>query len=378
MKVVVLGTGMVGSMIVAELVQSPNVSQVMAVDSRPEVVDTCIGRANNPKASGMVADLGQLERVTGLLEGFDVAVAALPNSLSMLVNRAAVRAGCHLIDLAGIEYPEKKAELDEAARAADVMVLTGCGVAPGIAGVLAARGVELLDEAHEAALYVGGLPRHPKPPLWYQLVFSLEGVMDLYTCPAVALEDGQVVEYPALSDLEECDFPEPVGRCEAVLSDAHSLAYTLKGKVNRVIEKTVRYRGHFSKVSVLRELGFLDEDPVDVEGQGVRPRRLAMALLEPLFRGGSKEDITVMRVWASGMKDGKPARYQWEMVDLYDAERDYTSMAKTTGFPPVIVIEWLAQGRLPERGFLAPEEVLIGDRFEPFIEELRARGVEIR
>jgi len=202
--------------------------------------------------------------------------------------------------------------------------------------------------------------------------------MDLYTCPAVALEDGQVVEYPALSDLEECDFPEPVGRCEAVLSDAHSLAYTLKGKVNRVIEKTVRYRGHFSKVSVLRELGFLDEDPVDVEGQGVRPRRLAMALLEPLFRGGSKEDITVMRVWASGMKDGKPARYQWEMVDLYDAERDYTSMAKTTGFPPVIVIEWLAQGRLPERGFLAPEEVLIGDRFEPFIEELRARGVEIR
>lgn len=377
MKVAVLGAGMIGSMMVKELARSPHISQVVAVDSQQPAVDRCVAAAGSPKVTGTVVDLGEPGRLAELLSGFQAAIAALPHSLSLPANAAAVHARCHLIDLVGSQYPEKR-KLDAAAREAGVLLVTGCGVAPGIVNVLAARGAELLDEADEAIMYCGGLPRHPLPPLWYQVVFRLESVMGLYTRPARALEGDQVVELPPISGLEECDFPAPVGACEAAYSDAHSTAYTLRGKVKRVAEKTVRYRGHFAKMGVLAELGFLSDEPVMVEGQPVRPRRLAMALLEPQMKGGSNQDITVLRVVVTGKKDGRPARYEWEMVDLYDEVRGYTSMAKTTGFPAVIVTEWLAAGKIPERGFLAPEQLLVGDRFEPFMSELAGRGIVIQ
>ena len=45
----------------------------------------------------------------------------------------------------------------------------------------------MLDEAEEAIMTCGGIPRHPVPPLWYQVVFRLESVLGLYTKPATAI-----------------------------------------------------------------------------------------------------------------------------------------------------------------------------------------------
>ncbi|HLT57827.1 MAG TPA: saccharopine dehydrogenase C-terminal domain-containing protein [Limnochordales bacterium] len=376
MRVAVLGTGLIGRMITRELAASPVIEEVVAVDSAPEAVERAVRGLPGHRARGRVVDLGQPGALVELLKDFDAAVAALPHALSMAANEAAVAARCHLVDLVGSRYPEKL-RLHEPATEAGVLLVTGCGVAPGIVNVLAARGIELLDEAHEAIIYCGGLPRRPQPPLHYQVVFRLESVMGLYTRPATAAENGEIVQLPPLSGLETVRFPEPVGVCEAAYSDAHSTAYTLRHKVRRLAEKTVRYPGHFAKMGVLAELGFLDEEPVVVGGQPVVPRRAAMAVLEPQLRGESEQDVTVARVVVRGVRDGRAVRHEWTMVDLYDEERGYTSMAKTTGFPAVIVTEWLAQGRLPERGFLAPEQLLAGDRFDPFLAALRERGVVI-
>lgn len=377
MRVAVLGTGLIGRTIVHELARLPYIDEVVAIDGQQASVDRAVSAVQNASVTGRVIDLGKSDTVEALLRDFDIAVAALPHSLSFIVNEAAIAAGCHLIDLVGSQYPEKLA-LDEAARANDVLLVSGCGVAPGIVNVLAARGIELLDTADEAIMYCGGLPRHPLPPLWYQVVFRLESVMGLYTRPALAVENGELVHLPPMTDVEECMFPEPVGACEAASSDAHSTAYTLRHKVRRLVEKTVRYRGHFAKMSVLAELGFLSEEPVAVGGQQVIPRQLALALLEPSMKGGSHEDVTALRVVVTGHKAGQPVRHEWTMVDLYDEVRGYTSMAKTTAFPAVAVTGWLAQGKLPERGFLTPEQLLVGERFEPFMTELEENGVVVR
>lgn len=363
-------------MVTRELAASPVISEVVAVDGFPQAVERALAGLPEDRAKGRVVDLGKPGVLEELLREFDAAVAALPHSLSMAANEAAVAAGCHLIDLVGSKY-EEKLRLHEPAQAAGVLLVTGCGVAPGIVNVLAARGIELLDEADEAIIYCGGLPRYPQPPLHYQIVFRFESVMGLYTRPASAVVDGEIVKLPPMAGLETVEFPEPVGVCEAAYSDAHSTAYTLRHKVRRLAEKTVRYPGHFQKMGVLAELGFLSEEPVEVDGQTVIPRRVAMAVLEPQLRGKSNEDVTVARVVVRGTKDGRPVEHEWTMVDLYDAVRGYTSMAKSTGFPAVIVTEWLAQGRLEERGFLAPEQLLVGSRFDPFVAQLRERGVVI-
>lgn len=378
MRVVVLGTGLVGTAIVHELSNNmgTKIDEVIAVDAFEGNLTKCLNAIHNPKVSGKVASIGEHEKLVNILQEADIAIACLPHSLSLLAVEAAIEAKCHLVDLVGSKYVEKM-KLDEKAKEAGVTIVPGCGVAPGIVSFLAARGAELLDEADEAVMLCGGLPKHPLPPLWYQIVFRLESVMGLYTRKPLAAENGQVVELTPFSGKEIITFPNPVGVCEAIYSDAHSVAYTLKDKVKRIYEKTLRYEGHFEKMKVLNELGFLSEEPVKVENQLVSPKDLTMAVLEPTLKGKSNEDITVLRTIVEGTKNNKKTRFTWEMIDLYDNERNITSMAKTTGFPAIVMTEFLAEGRIDKLGVVAPEEIVIGDLFDPFMLELQNRGINI-
>ena len=140
------------------------------------------------------------------------------------------------MDLVGSHFNEKIA-LHQEAQEAGVIIVPGCGVAPGITNFLAAQGIEMLDEAEEAVMTCGGIPRYPVPPLWYQVVFRLESVLGLYTKPAIAVENGKLVNYPPLSGLEKITFPDPVGVCETVITDAHSTAFMLKDKVKIYMRK---------------------------------------------------------------------------------------------------------------------------------------------
>ncbi|MGG0656955.1 saccharopine dehydrogenase family protein [Rummeliibacillus pycnus] len=376
MKIVVLGTGMIGTTIVHELANSTKFDEILAVDGSETSLANCLKTIQNPNVSGKVAALGEFDTVVKILQDADIAIACLPHALSLQTVKAAIEAKCNLVDLVGSKF-EEKVELDELAKSAGIIIVPGCGVAPGIVSFLAARGVELLDEADEAIMICGGLPKDPIPPLWYQVVFRLESVLGLYTRNPVAVEDGEIVQIPPFSGLESLTFPNPVGECEAIASDAHSVAHVLKDKVKRIYEKTVRYKGHFEKMKVLYELGFLDENPVEVDGQLITPKLLAMKLLEPNLKGKSKEDITVLRVMVKGRKDNQELTLKWEMIDLYDNERNITSMAKTTGFPAVIMAEWIAEGKIPNIGVNPPEELIIGDFFDPFVSELEEKGINI-
>ncbi|MGJ9459693.1 saccharopine dehydrogenase family protein [Oceanobacillus sp. CF4.6] len=376
MKIVILGTGLIGSTIVHELSKSNQFDEIIAVDGFQKSLDKCMQGIKNSSVTAKLASLGDHNTLVGVLKGADIAIACLPHSLSLSAVKAAIEAKCNLVNLVGSKYLEIK-ELEEEAKEAGVIIVPGCGVAPGIVSFLAARGVELLDEAEEAVMICGGVPKHPLPPLWYQVVFRLESVMGLYTRKSLASENGKVVEIPSFSGLETLKFPDPVGECEAITSDAHSVAFTLKDKVKRIYEKTVRHKGHFEKMRVLNELGFLEDTQIEVEGKQVNSKQFTMALLEPQLKGESNEDITVLRVSVKGRKKDKEVKLEWEMVDVYDKENNITSMAKTTAYPAVIMAEWIAEGRITNKGVIAPEELVIGALFDPFITELESKGITI-
>ncbi|PWW32131.1 lysine 6-dehydrogenase [Cytobacillus oceanisediminis] len=376
MRAVVLGTGMIGTTVVSELAKFPGIKAVAAVDVNQNSVEKCLKIAGNPKVTGKKASLETVEDIKSVLKGADIAVACLPHSLSLAAIQAAIQEKCNLVDLVGSNF-EEKIKLDQKAKDAGVIIVPGCGVAPGMTNFLAAQGIELLDEADEAVMTCGGIPRFPEPPLWYQVVFRLESVLGLYTRPALAAEDGALVELPPLSGLEKMTFPEPVGMCEAVVTDAHSTAYTLKDKVKRLYEKTVRYEGHWERMNFLSQLGFFDDEPVEINGALIRPRALSEKILAPKLQGKSKEDITVLRVEVNGRKGGTQTKYTWEMVDFYDHERNITSMAKTTALPAMLLANWIAEGKIKEKGIVAVEELIIKDRFAPFMEQLNDLGIRI-
>ncbi|MDY0394987.1 saccharopine dehydrogenase C-terminal domain-containing protein [Virgibacillus halophilus] len=121
----------------------------------------------------------------------------------------------------------------------------------------------------------------------------------------------------------------------------------------------------------------MEKDAIEVDGKLISPVAFTQKILEPKLRGQSKEDITVLRVSVKGKKDGMKTRYTWEMVNNFDHERDITSMARTTAIPAMLTAQWIATGRLDERGVLPMEKIMIGKRFKPFMEELKGYGIEI-
>lgn len=376
MHIFVLGTGMIGTTVVSELAKFPEVTAITAVDISRASIDKCLAIADNPRVNGKVAALATEEDIANVLKSADLAVACLPHSLSLTAIKAAIASKCHLVDLVGSRFDEKMA-LNAIAEQAEVLIVPGCGVAPGITNFLAARGIDLLDEADEAVMTCGGIPRHPIAPLWYQVVYRLESLLSLYTKPATAIENGEIIELPPLSDLRETTFKEPVGLCETVITDAHSTAYILKGRVKNLTERTVRYPGHWEKMKVLAELGFLDNAPLEIDGMALTPKAVAEKVLALKMVGGSNEDVTVLRVEVTGTKDGEFIKHNWEMVDLYDHGRGITSMAKTTAIPAALIAEWIATKKITETGVIPIESLIIRERFEPFLMQLKELGIDI-
>ena len=101
-----------------------------------------------------------------------MAVACLPHSLSLVAIKAAIESKCHLVDLVGSMFNEK-IELHEAAMDAGVIIVPGCGVAPGITNFLAAQGIEMLEEAEEATHDLWRDSETSSPSLMVPSCFSL-------------------------------------------------------------------------------------------------------------------------------------------------------------------------------------------------------------
>ncbi|NIR36931.1 MAG: saccharopine dehydrogenase, partial [Actinobacteria bacterium] len=196
------------------------------------------------------------------------------------------------------ELVDRQKELSGDAVAAGVSVVPDCGLAPGMVNILAQGGIDALDEVDSVRIFVGGLPQDPKPPLNYQIVYSMEGVLDYYTTPVLVLEGGAVVEKEALTEIEEVDFPEPVGRLEAFLTAGgiSRMPYRYQGRIPSMTYKTLRYPGHARLMKAIRDLGLLDLEPVDVGGVEVRPRDAFIAAVTPKLLNPNGNDLVAMRV----------------------------------------------------------------------------------
>ena len=63
------------------------------------------------------------------------------------------------------------------------------------------------------------------------------------------------------------------------------------------------------------------------------------------------------------------------MVDRYDEELGFTSMARTTAMTGAIVARMIARGDIHSQGFLTPEQVITGPLVGKLVEELAAINI---
>lgn len=377
MNVLVLGAGAQGSAVAFDLCRRAEISSVLLVDVDPSAAADFLEPHRDGKLEVRALDARNEEEVARAMDGVDVVASALPHGFNYGAARLAVEAGAHFCDLGGeTEIVERQRELDSAAEKAGVSVIPDCGLAPGLVNILAQAGIETLDETESVEIRVGGIPRDPRPPLEYGIVFSLEGVLNNYTTDALVLEDGEVKRVPALSGVESIEFPPPAGELEAFFTGGgiSTLPLRHEGRVRSMSYKTVRYPGHARIMRAIRDLGLLDTSAVEVDGVEVVPRELFMELATPKLRDPDARDMVVARVSVAGMEDGTEKTIRWDLVDHYDEELGMTAMMRVTGFALAVTALMQLDGRIEVAGVRTPDECVPVD---PFLGALAERGVHV-
>jgi lysine 6-dehydrogenase len=378
MRMLVLGAGLQGSACAYDLLQQDHVTEVRLADLRVDALASFLVPLAGSRLLPTKLDVRDRDAVLALMGEADAVMSAIPYYFNEQLAGLAIEAGTHFCDLGGnTEIVFRQKELDSKAKARGVTIVPDCGVAPGMVNILAQHGISQLDSVDTVRIYVGGLPQHPEPPLNYQIVYSLEGVLDYYTNLSWVLRDGKRTQVKALSERESVSFPAPVGELEAfhTAGGLSTLAFRYEGAIPTMEYKTLRYPGHAHLMEAIRELGFLDTNPVLVKGVEVVPRDVAVAVMQPKLSKPKGRDFVALRVTVTGSRDGVPATREFELVDSYDEAHGISAMMRTTGFSLAITGLLQAEGALPEPGVHTPDECVPAQRY---IDELARRGVHIR
>ncbi len=369
MKILVLGSGLVGAPMAYDLSHDKNY-KVSVADISTEALKKF---DNFQNISTIKQDLSRPEELKKLVSTFDMIVNALPGFIGFETLKSIIEAQKNVVDISF--FPEDLFQLDGLAKVNNVIAISDIGVAPGMSNVLVGYVDHLLDKTLSAKIFVGGLPKIRIWPYEYKAVFSPLDVIEEYTRPARYIENGHLVVRPALSDPELIYIPN-LGSVEAFNSDGlRSLAKTINAP--NMIEKTLRYKGHIEKMAVLRDTGFFDKEEIEIKGVKISPLEFTAKLLFPKWKlEEGEEDITVMQVIVEGIKDGKKLRYIYNLYDEYDQKTKIHSMARTTGYTATAAVRMISQGLYDRKGVSAPEFIGKHAKCVKFIlNELKKRNV---
>ena len=367
---VVLGAGMVGSVIAEDLAKSGY--EVTIADYSGDALARVAERSNGAIAIAQV-DCRDQDAIEAVIASADIVFGALPSWLGLNALETIITSGKSYCDISFMA--EDPRSWDVLAKEHGVTCVVDFGVAPGMSHLLCAHAVHLLDTSDRLEIVVGGLPVERKWPFEYKAPFSPCDVIQEYIRPARLVEHGEIVTRPALSECVLMDFPG-VGTLEAFNSDGlRTLCDTLD--VPFIRERTLRYPGHAEMMRVLRAAGFFSEQLLQVGEQDIKPIDVTSKILIDCWKfEESEEDLTVMRVEAEGTIGEEYVRLRWDLLDYYDPNEDQSSMARTTGFPAASMGRMIVDGTIDEPGVHPPEYFGSNDKVvQRLLKELEDRNV---
>ncbi len=392
MKFLVIGAGMMGSAAAYDMARQPDVHSVTLADADLRCAREVAARINHihgdRKVKALMLDASDENSASRVMKGHDAVLSAVPYFLNLALAKAAIEAPCHFADLGGNNtVVRQELALSAKAEKRGVAIAPDCGLSPGMASILGGELVNRLGGRADALkLYVGGLPQQPVPPFHYQLVFSVEGLINEYVEPARILRKGKLVTLEPLTEPEEfhMDGFSPLIAFHTS-GGTSTLPETFEGRVGECFEKTLRYPGHYDLLCELKALGLFSGEKMKIGKVEIAPRALMSKIFEGKF-AGKGPDVCIMRLEAhesvrtpgvrgllGGRLRGRVATFT--LVDLYDPKTDMSAMMRTTAFPASIVTQMLSSGAISKRGAVLQERDVPADMF---LNEMQKRGIQIQ
>ncbi|HAI21606.1 MAG TPA: saccharopine dehydrogenase [Clostridiales bacterium UBA8153] len=397
-SVLLLGVGMQGRVALHDLVQSPLVAEVVAVDANPQARGLVEDQPGG-KARFVCLDASDREKVAGLMRRSDVVVELLPGSLAFPTAALAASTGVSLISSMYLyqprgdsgpedrEFEHRLGLLDAEAKNKGITILPEFGLDPGIDLVCGMEAIRQLDEVHELLTYGAGIPQwvDASNPLRYKFSWSVAGLLNSYARPAQVIRGGKPVQIPAdrlfspshTHHLRLDALEEPV-ECFANGDAVHyARMFGITHTVKEAGRYTCRWAGHCAFWEKMAGAGFLSEAPVVTPSGPVKPLEFVAALLssqEQFNYGPTERDMALVVVVARGIKHGRPLEITYQLIDRRDPATGFSAMSRTVGFPMSVGAQMILSGQIARHGVITPMEVPVA----PLLGELKRRGLDIR
>lgn len=342
-KIIILGGGMVGSAIAADLSKEFDIT---VADINQKVIDQL---KTNLKIHVVQIDLTSVDSIRNLVSGFDLVICAVPGSMGFNTLKSVIEAGKNVVDISF--FSEDPFALDKLAIQKNVVAVVDCGIAPGFSNIILGYYSTKIN-IDRFICYVGGLPFKRTLPFQYKAPFSPSDVIEEYVRPSRIIENGKVIVKPALSEPELIEF-EYIGTLEAFYTDGlRTLIQTMN--IPDMKEKTLRYPGHIDLMRTLRDTGFFNKEKLNINDQLVSPLDITSKLLFPLWKLDKHEhEFTVLKL----IIEGEQKKITFKLFDRYDEKSQTTSMARTTGYTCCAVASLVLNGNYSAPGISPPEFV---------------------
>jgi len=377
MKILVLGAGRMGYGAAFDLVHnSPGVEAVTVADFHQDKAEETASRVGTSRIRAAHVDAGNYAEAVELFRGHDSVISCVNYWYNEWLSKAAIETGANFCDLGGNNYVvDKQLALDADAKAAGINIIPDCGLAPGMVSILAMHGAKQFDKLDEIHIRVGGLPQAPQPPLDYQLVFSVEGLINEYVEVARCIRRGKITEVPSMTEIESLSFEGFAEPLEAFQTSGgtSTLPDTFLGKIKELDYKTIRYTGHCDKFKAMIDLGLCSSEEMIHEERAITPRRVFADLLEKHLPADGP-DYVLVRLEFVGMKGAEQKRLRYDIVDKQDETTGLSAMMRTTAFPASIIAQMMASGDVLERGATPQEKAIDPDKL---VAELERRNISM-
>jgi len=333
-KIVVFGMGKVGSLVGTLLSKQ---FKVTGFDKNQPAA-----KLPFPVVKGDVADASLLEETLG---GFDAVVSCMPYNLNLPIARLAYKLGIHYFDLTE-DVPTTTA-IREMAKDSKGVMAPQCGLAPGFIGIVGADLASKFTRLRDIELRVGALPRYPNGLMGYSFTWSPAGVINEYINDAEVIQNGVRKTVSSLDGIEVINIEGQEFEAFTTSGGLGTMCETYEGKVDTLNYKTIRYPGHAKLMRfMLYELILKNK------------RELIEQILTEA-KPPVQEDVVYVYAVVEGWKGDHLEREEFYKA-YHPIEIDgqhWRAISWTTAASIAAVVEMVANGSLPNTGFIKQEDI---------------------
>ena len=383
-KVLIIGAGGVGAVVVRKCAQLENVfNEIMLASRTKSKCDAIAANLNRPIKTAQV-DADNVPELVALINEYQpdlVMNLALPYQ-DLTIMDACLETGVDYLDTANYEHPDTAKfeykwqwEYQERFKEKGIMALLGSGFDPGVTSVFCTYiQKHYLDEIHYIDIIDCNGGDHGQP---FATNFNPEINIREVTAKGRYWQEGEWIETEPLSVKEEFEQPENLGPMNIYLmyhEELESLARFIPGL------KRARFWMSFSDnylkhLEVLGNVGMTRIDEVEFQGQKIVPLQFLKALLpDPASLGPLTKGKTCIGCKVTGLKDGVGKTYYiYNICDHEECYQEVESQAisYTTGVPAMIGGKMLLEGHWRGQGVFNIEQL----DPDPFMADLNTYGL---